>query len=215
MGPFPAVATLGSSRGQGQECPPLVGACLELGRGMNQRHHLFHPTLLHQHSFAVHYHVLHPALTLSRPHIYMYSPYWRPPSGGGGGGQRPAPTCRPAGRPPRPVQSLFVLEQPQPALARLCAGRCRRGLQPGSLASPRGPLLHPEPTRNQITEHRETPGTRELGTGQSAGQGPHTKTPLPLNLANKQQATSKRSANAICTWHTQRTKFKIAPSCIQ
>ena len=47
MGPVPTVAALGSSGGQGQVCPPLVGACFELGRGVNQRHDLFGRTLLH------------------------------------------------------------------------------------------------------------------------------------------------------------------------
>ena len=60
----------------------------ELGRGVNQRHVLFSRTVLHQHSFALHYHALHPALTLGRPHIYMYSPFWQPLSGPEGGGGR-------------------------------------------------------------------------------------------------------------------------------
>ena len=134
MGPVSAMVAPWSSGGQGQECPPLVGACLELGRGLSQHHDLFDCALLHWRSFALHFHTLHPALTLRRPHIYMYNSYWWPPSGrgGGGGGQQPAPTCRP----PRPEQ---VLEQPQLALAQFCVGRCLQGLQPGSIASSRHP----------------------------------------------------------------------------
>ena len=96
MGPVSAMADQGSSGGEGQECPPPVGACLKLARGVSQRHDLFELALLHWRSFPLHYHTLHPALTLRRPHIYMYSSYWRPPSGEGGGGGAATSTHMPA-----------------------------------------------------------------------------------------------------------------------